>query len=581
MRLPPGFQATLVAAEPQVVQPISYCLDDRGRIFVAEAFNYGEWKPTGSDRIVILEDTTGDGLADKSTLFYEGLNYITGIEVGFGGVWVMTPPTLVFIADRNGDDRPDGEPEILFDGIGYKESRHNLANGFTWGPDGWLYFGHGRTSPSEFGRPGTPRQERIHSDGGVCRIHPTRLVFENFADGSTNPWGVDFDDYGQCFVSNCVNPHLFHMLQGGHYEPWRNRPSSEFAYERIPTIADHLHYPGDKWQESRLGTPQTLAMGGGHAHCGTLVYLGDSFPAEYRNSVMMCNVHGKRINNDLLKRHGSGYIASHGDDFMLSGDPWFMGVTLKTGPDGSVYVSDWSDTGECHTYQPHRDTGRIYKLSYGPPKTPRVNIAALSDAELVALQLHPNDWYVRHARRVLQQRAATTKDWDAATTQAALREILTTHKDVTRRLRALWALHVTGGLDATALDALLDDNDEYIRAWAIQLLCEAKPPAEATLAKFAKLAKDDPSPVVRRYLASALQRLPLNARWPIIAPLVAHEEDAGDMNLPLMYWYALEPLVAADKPQALALLAHTKIPQVRQFIARRAATKSQSPQNAQ
>ena len=253
---------------------------------------------------------------------------------------------------------------MLFDGFGYKESRHNLANGFTWGPDGWLYGGHGRTSPSDVGRPGTPAEKRVHCDGGVYRIHPTRQVFENFADGTTNPWGVDFDDYGQCFVSNCVNPHLFHMIPGGHYEPWRNRSSSLYAYERLPTIADHLHYAGSDLR-SGLGKPDTLALGGGHAHCGTLVYLGDSFPKEYRNTVFMCNVHGRRINNDILKRKGSGYVASHGKDFMLSGDPWFMGVTLRTGPDGSIYVSDWSDTGECHTYKPDMRSGRIFKISYG------------------------------------------------------------------------------------------------------------------------------------------------------------------------------------------------------------------------
>ncbi len=108
----------------------------------------------------------------KRTVFYEGFNYITGIEVGFGGVWVMSPPNLYFIPDRDGDDKPDGPPEVLFDGFGYKESRHNLANGFTWGPDGWLYGGHGRTSPSDVGRPGTPAEKRIHCDGGVFRIHP-------------------------------------------------------------------------------------------------------------------------------------------------------------------------------------------------------------------------------------------------------------------------------------------------------------------------------------------------------------------------------------------------------------------------
>jgi putative membrane-bound dehydrogenase-like protein len=573
MKLPEGFSATVFAAEPDVVQPISFTIDDRGRLWVAEALNYGEWKPTGKDRIVILEDTKGTGHADKRTVFYEGFNYITGIEVGFGGVYVMSPPNLYFIPDRDGDDKPDGPPEVLFDGFGYKESRHNLANGFTWGPDGWLYGGHGRTSPSDVGRPGTPAEKRIHCDGGVYRIHPTKLIFENFADGTTNPWGVDFDDYGQCFVSNCVNPHLFHMIQGGRYEPWRNRPSSQYAYERIPTIADHLHYAGLDLKTS-VGTDETLALGGGHAHCGTLIYLGGSFPADFRNNVFMCNVHGHRINRDILKRVGSGYVASHGKDFAILTDPWFMGVTLRSGPDGSVFVSDWSDTGECHTYKPNTTTGRIYKIRYGKADRLQVDLAKKTDAELVKLQLDRNEWYVRHARRLLQERAANEK-WNGKSVHADLAAIMNSpDTSLPTRLRAMWALRVTGGFDlglATGiwLDSHLMDDNEFIRAWSIQLLCERGDPGDFVLAKMTELARHDPSPVVRLYLAAALQRLPLESRWPIADGLLSHEKDAADQNLPLMDWYGIEPFVAADPTRAIWLGAESKIPLVRRFVARR------------
>jgi putative membrane-bound dehydrogenase-like protein len=573
--LPDGFRMTVFAAEPDVVQPISFCTDSRGRLWVAEALNYGEWKATGKDRIVILEDRDGDGKADTRTVFYEGFNYITGIEVGFGGVWVMSPPGLYFVPDRDGDDKPDGPPELVFDGFGYKESRHNLANGFTWGPDGWLYGGHGRTSPSDVGRPGTPADQRVHCDGGVYRIHPTRRVFENFADGTTNPWGVDFDDFGECFVSNCVNPHLFHMIPGGHYEPWRNRPSSLYAYERLPTVADHLHYPGGNLRAT-LGTPDTLAMGGGHAHCGTLIYLGDSFPAGFRNTAMMCNVHGRRINHDILKPKGSGYAASHGKDFMIAADPWFMGVTLRTGPDGSVFVSDWSDTGECHTYKPDTKTGRIYKISYGESRARPVDLAKLSDMELVELQFHRNDWFVRNARRLLQERATQpNRNWSP--TVARLREMLDSPTlDTPQRLRALWALHVISRLDAGRLLALLDDRSEHIRGWAVRLLWENPIPARA-VDRYIGLARRDPSPVVRLSLASALQRLPLDQRWEIAAGLVGHAEDAADANLPLMDWYAIEPLVPTNPAKSLKLAAGAEIPLIRQYIARRvvddAATK--------
>jgi len=568
MQLPDGFQATVFAAEPDVVQPISFAIDDRGRLFVAEALNYGEWKATGKDRIIILEDTDGDGRADKRTIFYEGFNYITGIELGFGGVWVVSPPGLYFIPDRDGDDKPDGPPELLFDGFGYKESRHNLINGFTWGPDGWLYGGHGRTSPSDVGRPGTAADKRIHCDGGVYRIHPTRLAFENFADGTTNPWGVDFDDYGACFVSNCVNPHLFHMIQGGHYEPWRNRPSSQYAYERLPTIADHLHYPGGDLRAT-LGTQTTLEMGGGHAHCGMLIYLGGAFPADFRNNAFMCNVHGHRINRDILRRKGSGYTASHGKDFAISADPWFMGVTLRSGPDGSVFVSDWSDTGECHTYKPNTQTGRIYKISYGKPDKTRVDLAKLSDEELVKLQSNKHDWFVVHARRLLQERAAKP-GWKGEQVHAALREMLAKETEVPRRLRALWALRVTDGLDSDDLCKLLDDSSEYIRAWAIQLSCERESPNEKIIDRFVELAKNDPSPIVRLYLASAMQRLSSWNCFRISFSLLNHD-DSADANLPLMCWYGIESVVGNGPGEAMFLIAPTaKISVVRRFIARRA-----------
>src|SRR5262245_38878332 len=571
--LPDGFKMTVFAAEPDIIQPISFTIDARGRVWVAEALNYGEWQATGKDRVVILEERDGKL---KRTVFYEGFNYITGIEVGFGGLWVISPPNLYFVPDRDGDDKPDGEPQILFDGFGYKESRHNLVNGFTWGPDGWLYGGHGRTSPSDVGRPGTPAEKRVHCDGGVYRIHPTKLIFENFADGTTNPWGVDFDDFGACFVSNCVNPHLFHMIQGGHYEPWRNRPSSLYAYERLPTCADHLHYPADRPREMRGETPTVLALGGGHAHCGTLVYLGDQFPAQYRNPVMLCTVHGRRVNHDVLRRKGSGYTASHGRDFMVSADPWFMGVTLRTGPDGSVFVSDWSDTGECHTYKPQRQTGRIYKISFGQTKSEKTDLTRLTDGELVGLQAHKNDWHVRHARRLLQEHAARP-GWKGEAVDAALRKMLSSSESTPRRLRALWALHVIGGPDTARLLELLDDRSEHLRAWAVQLLCEGGEPPGPALARFRTMAQEDPSPVVRLYLASALQRLPQRDRWGVALALVSHKEDADDANLPLMYWYGIEPLVPADPGRALRLAAAARVPLVRQFVARRivddAATK--------
>ncbi len=562
LRVPEGFKVALFAGEPDVRQPISFAFDDRGRVWVAEALSYPRWDPPGRDRVLIFEDTDGDGKHDVRKVFCEGFTYITGIEVGFGGLWVIAPPKFWFVPDRDGDDKPDGPPEVLLDGFGL-QGGHNIATGFTWGPDGWLYGGHGRTSISDLGKPGTPMDQRLHFDGGVWRYHPTRHVVEAFCDGTTNPWGVSFDDRGQALITNCVNPHLFHAIQGAHFEPWRGRESSRFAYRRIDSIADHLHWVG-RLENSRGGPEAQLAAGGGHAHCGCMVYLGDAFPDSYRNTVMTSNLHGRRINHDLPRRKGSGFAAAHGKDFLVSvEDRMFTALHLNYGPDGNVVLIDWYDRGECHTRDPHRETGRIYKVTYGEPRPVRPDLAKLPNEELVKLQLHKNDWFVTHARRLLQERKA-----DVA---PALLEILDRHPDETRKLRALWALHVTGGLADAKRAELLSSPHEYVRAWAIQLEAEDREVPDAVLAKWAEMARSDPSPVVRLYLASACRRLPFEKTLGILFGLASHAQDAEDPNLPLMTWYAAWPMAEKRPDRALAFVRESRIPLLREFMTRQIA----------
>ena len=593
MQVPKGFNVTLFAGEPDIKQPIGFCIDDRGRLWVAEANNYPDKKAGKKDRIIILEDTDGDGRHDKRIVFYDKLEYVSGVEVGFGGVWVMSIPNFYFIPDKDYDGVPDGEPMLLLDGFGTHANSHTIANGFAWGPDGWLYGTHGITNWSLLGKPGTPKEKRRRFEGGVWRYHPVRHVWEAFAIGTTNPWGIDWNEYGHAFVCNCVNPHLFHIIQGAHYEPARNRPTGRFAYERIPTIADHLHFTNTNAIRAGIGTPEEDVAGGGHAHSGTMIYLGDNWPAKYRGDVFMNNIHGRRINHDRLARKGSGYTATHAPDVMRAADPWFVGVTLAYGSDGGVYVSDFSDTGECHhTRNTQKHTGRIYKITYGKPKPWKGDIGKLNISELVKLQSHPNEWHARHARRVLQERSANRDPQSTRVpflgdlpfitghsmmvqkgAERKLQEMFSNHKDVTRRLRAMWTLHGMYQLPEKLLQKQLRDKSEHLRAWAIQLLCENKKPSAAARAEFARMAREDKSPLVRLYLASAMQRLPVAQRVPVLTHLLAHAEDATDQNLPLMYWYATEPVVAADKKAAVQLLSVCKIPKVRQFITRRMATK--------
>jgi len=575
MVVPDGFNVTLFAGEPDVQQPVGFCFDDRGRLWVAEAYNYPNHGTKPGDRIVILEDSDGDGKFDKRKVFFDQLNYVTGIEVGFGGVWVMSPPFFFFIPDKNGDDVPDSKPEVLLDGFGNHANSHNLANGFAWGPDGWLYGTHGRTNFSRIAKPGTPDDQRVQFDGGVYRYHPVKHIWEPYADGTTNPWGIDWNDVGDSFVTNCVNPHLFQVIQGAHYEPWRNRESSRYAYERIATIADHLHYMGGPNFQEFIGSEAEDAMGGGHAHCGTMIYLGDNWPDSYRNSVFTNNIHGKRVNNDILARSGSGYTASHGKDLLRSRDPWHMGVTIQYGPDGGVYVSDWSDTGECHSVQnTRRETGRIFKVTYGKPTFSPVDIASLNNDELVDLQLHKNDWHVRHARRVLQERSSRGDDMSGV--RRSLHKLFEENPDIPRKLRAIWALVVIGGIDEPFLIEQLAHDSEYVRGWSIRLLCEGAAPSSAALARFNEMAENDPSAYVRLQLSSSLQRWRPEQRWTVATKLLQHPEDASDMNLPLMNWYAIEPLIDSDLQRFVGLALKASIPLVRNHIARRVASHKDS-----
>ena len=157
LRVPPGFQVTLAAAEPMVRQPIAIDFDDRGRLWVAECYSYdgSDFTEEKRDRILIFEDADGDGTLEKRTVFQDGLNRLTGLARGFGGVWITAPPNVSWIPDRDGDDRPDGPPVVHLDGWTLR-AEHNSVNGLTWGPDGWLYGRHGIKQPSLVGRPAPP-----------------------------------------------------------------------------------------------------------------------------------------------------------------------------------------------------------------------------------------------------------------------------------------------------------------------------------------------------------------------------------------------------------------------------------------
>ncbi|MSR56958.1 MAG: DUF1080 domain-containing protein [Planctomycetaceae bacterium] len=569
MTVPEGFRVTAFAGEPDVKQPIAMTIDDRGRVWVAEAYAYPfrAKDEDAHDRILIFEDLDNDGKFDKRTVFAEGLNLVSGLEVGFGGVWVGAAPNLLFIPDRDGDDKPDGPPEVLLDGWAYEDT-HETLNSFIWGPDGWLYGCHGVFTHSKVGKPGTPKDERTPINAGIWRYHPTKHEFEVFAWGTSNPWGVDFNDQGDTFLACCVIPHLFHIIQGARFQRQAGEHFQPYTYADIPTIAKHRHWVGNQWNEADRA--KSDAQGGGHAHAGAMIYLGGRWPKEYRDQLFMNNIHGARLNVDQLTAGGSGYVGDGTPDFCRTNDLWSQMLYLRSGPDGNVYVIDWYDRNQCHHHEVNghdRSNGRIFKVSYGEQQPPAANLRIKTDKELVALQLSENDWLVRQARRILQERATAGKL--ARATAANLANVAFKHSEATRRLRGLWALHVTGGLSEEQVLTALDDHDAHVRGWAIQLALENKQPTEKLLDALMTMSRGDESPVVRRFIASGLLRIPEEKRWDILVGLLSQSGDADDHNLPLQYWYAAEPLAAVDRHRALELAAGGNIPLVHEFMIRR------------
>jgi putative membrane-bound dehydrogenase-like protein len=586
MTVPAGFHVSLFAGEPSVVQPIAFTFDDRGRVWVVECLSYPNWRfdGTGNDRVIMFEDTNGDGSFDvRHVVFDKGAN-LSGIELGHGGIWLCSAPHLVFLpCDFNSEKpTPQGKPEIVLDGWNIKDTKHNVFNSLIWGPDGWLYGCNGIQAKSQVGRPGSNSKERVEINCGVWRYHPIKKKFEAVCHGTTNPFGLDYDEYGELFITNCVIKHLFHVIPGAHYDRMYGQDINPHSYALMHSIADYIHWAGGDWTTSRGGQGAHSDAGGGHAHVGAVVYLGDNFPEEYRNTLLTCNLHGNRLNRDVLRRKGSGYKSERAADFLFANDTWFRGIAVKSGPDGAVYVSDWCDTGECHNYEKADTTnGRIHKVTYGRPKPQQVDLAKSSIAELIALQSHKNDWLARHARRILHERAEAGERQQVVSAAIQYRDT----SDGVAQLRLDWLLHTIGETtNAIAALAKSEDNalGEVRRAWAIRVLLENV--ADGTNRD---LRPDSPelalrSPAERLAFASGLQRIRPEDRleWAMRLLAAIGPEDASDQNLPLMTWYAVEPIVGIDWKNTERLVNAAQIPLVREFIARKAIGANRDNINA-
>jgi len=291
-----GFQVQLVAGEPMIRKPVALEFDDRGRLWVLQYLQYPNPAglkrvkvdrysrtvydripeppprgPKGADRITILEDIDSQGRARKAKDFLSGLNLATGIAFGHGGVFVLQTPYLLFYPDRDGDDVPDGDPDVLLSGFGMEDA-HSVANSLTWGPDGWLYGCQGSTV--------TANIRGIEFQQGVWRYHPISHRFELFCEGGGNAWGLDFDCHGNLFYStNHGGFCMVHGVQGGYY--WKQFGKhgtlhNPYAYGYFEHVA-HRNFRG------------------GHVTVGGIVYQGDSFPERFRGKYLAADLLGHNV----------------------------------------------------------------------------------------------------------------------------------------------------------------------------------------------------------------------------------------------------------------------------------------------
>lgn len=583
IKMPAGFRCQVFASEPDVQNPIAMTWDHKGRLWVAENYTYAERSKRFDlalrDRVIIFEDKDNDGKADSRKVFTDDVQMLTSVEVGHGGVWLFAPPQILFIADKNEDDVPDAAPEVVLDGFTVAEANyHNFANGLRWGPDGWLYGRCGHSCPAKIGAPGTPDEDRVPMRGGLFRYNPKTKVVEVLTHGTTNPWGHDWDANGEGFFINTVTGHLWHLIPGAHLKDSNASPNPN-VFDRLDMIADHYHFDtAGGWQKSKAQSAD--AFGGGHAHIGMMIYQGNQWPDYWQGKLMTINMHGRRTNVERLEPHGSSFVGKHEPDVFNASDTFFRGIDIRQGPDGNVFLIDWSDTGECHeSTGVHRTSGRIFKISYGETKKPDFGLFDdLTPQHFLELMFQPNPWY----QRQLQQRLVT-KGWPWSGSISLPADSL-----ASSWLRYLWTVNAAGQLAPRELRGLLDHGDEHVRVWAIRLLTDDwrlddmtgrvrmttwDNAHEQLLQRFIALAKSDPSGLVQLILSSTLQRLPVNKRIALASALATRATADASRTLEYMIWFGIGPVIESEPMSALEVAKQTDSPMIYEWMARSFALK--------
>lgn len=433
-----GFEVNLFAADPLLAKPIQMNFDSAGRLWVSCSESYPQIKPgqKANDKIIVLEDADGDGKADKTTVFADGLLIPTGLEPGDGGVYVGASTDLLHLSRPNGLKGPLRR-RVILSGFG-TEDTHHMVHTLRWGHDGMLYFNQSIYIHSHIETPYGPRRL---GGGGVWQFRPETRRLQVFARGWWNPWGHHFDRWGQSFVTDGagtegVNP----VIVGA-------------SYTATPRAARVLH-----------------GLNPGHPkYCGCEILSGRHLPEEWRGNLITNDFRGHRVCRFTLAPEDSFYTATLQSDLLRSNHPAFRPVDVKMGPDGAIYIADWYNPiiqhGEVDFRDPRRDVshGRIWRITAkGRPLVPRPQLVNAKTADLLEALKAPEDWTRHHARLVLKERGASVlpelKAWTAKQEQERA------------RLEALWTYQALDVVEPKLLASLLQARDHRIRAAAVRVV---------------------------------------------------------------------------------------------------------------